>query len=217
LELGSSGRERQRVTIKPRAKGFASQEIVERKVLAELRPIEGLLASMCRRGDLIHAQELARDKIRHLSADVKLTKLGALETPFSYPVFSLNADKTEAGVGRTFREIEQMARDKGEFARLMREVGKVSRKSDEYLVQADGPSSVPVGSSPPVKHTTIINGPVSIYKGPVFYGDVINSQLAWDINGPVSQNQAFERIAPGSEAALWLPPAKTNRWKGWDA
>ncbi|MFG2351726.1 hypothetical protein [Streptomyces phaeochromogenes] len=49
------------------------------------------------------------------------------------------------------------------------------------------------------------------------YGDVINSQLAWDINGPVSQNQAFERIAPGSEAALWLPPAKTNRWKGWDA
>ncbi|MFC8663978.1 hypothetical protein [Streptomyces sp. NPDC057199] len=216
MKRESSGREWQHVTIKTEAKGFASQEKVKRKVLAELRPVESQLARMCKRGDLSQAQELAKDKIRHLSADVELTKLGALETPFSYPAFSLDADKTEAGTGRTSLEIEQTTSDKSEFARLIREIGKVSRKSDENPVATDRPPSIPAGSRPPV-NTTIINGPVSIYKGPVFHGDVINSQLAWDINGPVSQNQTCERITPGFEAALRLPPEKTNLWKGWDA
>ncbi|MEU6260464.1 hypothetical protein [Streptomyces sp. NPDC047043] len=291
MKLQSIEGGRGRVAIDVTARGLASPRLVERKVLKELRPIEGLLVELCEQGAADFAQRLVDEKTRHLAATARLINPDAPEMPLELSTLYVEADKKESGASRIAREIQikQMPRGKAEFApftaeldealwqfspyglqpkdglgdswsgkpllgggasetpsrsplpfpytgkkeaaeqyairesehacvsgfftHLMEQRDEIVEKSDAYPLETDHPCAVLDAPPSPVQHTTIIEGPVSVYKGPVFYGDVMDSQLAWDNNGPVNQTQIFEPATPAPPASGPLDFTTVASWK----
>ena len=133
-----------------------------------------------------------KDELVHPSCGKALWGLGASETPSRSSLPFLYTGKKEAAEQYAIRESEQ-ARGAGLFTHPMDQRDDILQKSDAYPLETDRIFAVLAARPAAVQHTTIIEGPVSVYKGPVFYGNVIDSQLAIDNNGPVNQTQIFER------------------------